>query len=85
MAPEEIARLGDEIYERQVRTKVESGNQGKIVAIDVLTGAFAVGDTALQAAERLSSEHPDAEVWLARIGERALHRMSARPRMAALK
>ncbi len=30
---EEFARRGDEIYESQVRPKVEAGNHGKIVAI----------------------------------------------------
>jgi hypothetical protein len=37
---EEFARRGDEIYETQVRQQVEKGNQGKIVAIDIETGAF---------------------------------------------
>jgi hypothetical protein len=32
---EEFARLGDEIYESQVRSQVEAGNYGKIVAIDL--------------------------------------------------
>ena len=30
----EFARCGDEIYESQVRSQVEEGNHGKIVAID---------------------------------------------------
>jgi hypothetical protein len=30
---EELARRGDEIYESQVRSQVEAGNHGKIVAI----------------------------------------------------
>ena len=30
---EEFARRGNEIYESQVRSKVESGNHGRIVAI----------------------------------------------------
>jgi hypothetical protein len=30
---EEFARRGDEIYESQVRSQVEEGNHGKIVAI----------------------------------------------------
>lgn len=39
---EEFARRGTEIYERQVRPLVEEGNQGKIVAVDIETGAFEV-------------------------------------------
>jgi hypothetical protein len=37
---EEFARQGDEIYETQVRSQIEEGNHGKIVAIDSKPGAF---------------------------------------------
>lgn len=37
---EEIAQRGDEIYEREVRARVEAGNHGKVVAIDIETGAY---------------------------------------------
>jgi len=73
--PEETARRGDEIYERKVRPKVETGNYGKIVAIDIDSGAYAVGDSALNAARILRVQRPDAEVWFVRIGYRALHRI----------
>jgi hypothetical protein len=41
---EEFARRGNEIYQSQVRPQVEEGNQGRIVAIDIETGAFEVAD-----------------------------------------
>jgi hypothetical protein len=41
---EEFARRGDAIYESQVRQQVEEGNHGKIVAIDIETGAFELAD-----------------------------------------
>jgi hypothetical protein len=72
---EETAKLGDEIYERQVRPLVESGNHGKIVAIDVNTSAYVVDDTALAASDRLRVQYPNAEIWFVRIGHRALHRI----------
>ena len=34
---EEFARRGKEIYQSQVRPRVEEGNHGKIVAIDIET------------------------------------------------
>lgn len=34
---EEFAKAGDEIYESQVRPQVETGDRGKIVAIDIET------------------------------------------------
>ncbi|MEW6211004.1 MAG: hypothetical protein AB1631_21750 [Acidobacteriota bacterium] len=72
---EETARRGDEIYERQIRAQVEAGNQGKIVAIDIESGAYAVGETALIASKRLLAQRPEAEIWFVRIGHRALHRI----------
>lgn len=35
---EEIVQRGKEIYERDIRSLIEAGNKGRVVAIDVLTG-----------------------------------------------
>lgn len=75
---EETARLGDDIYERQIRPLVEAGNRGKIVAIDVETGAYALEETALAASRSLQVRRPATEVWFVRVGHRALHRIGAR-------
>ena len=50
---EEFARRGHEFYESQVRSQIEEGNHGKIVAIDIETGAFEVADDSLTAAKQL--------------------------------
>ena len=76
---EETARRGDEIYERTIRAQVEATHYGKVVAIDIETGAYAIDDNALTAARRLRAQHPDAEVWFVRVGHRALHRIGGRP------
>ena len=75
---EEHARRGDDLYEHTVRAQVEAGNQGKIVAIDVDTGAFEVADDVLTASDRLLARHPDAQTWFVRIGHRAVHRFGPR-------
>jgi hypothetical protein len=76
-SPEEIARRGDEIYERDLRPRLEPEHLGKIVAIDVDTGDHAIAETALEASRALRTRQPDADVWLVRIGHRALHRIGA--------
>lgn len=78
LSAEETARLGDEIYERQIHSQVEAGNYGKIVAIDVETGAYALEETALAASRRLQAQHPATEVWFVRVGHRAFHKIGAR-------
>lgn len=75
---EEFARRGNEIYESQVRSQVEEGNYGKIVAINIETGSFEVADTPMVAVDRLYEREPDAQPWVIRIGHRAVFRFGSR-------
>ena len=69
---EETARLGEEIYERDIRPQVEETHHGKVVAIDVDSGDYTIDDTAVAAAERLLERRPDADAWAVRVGYRTL-------------
>ena len=70
---EETRRLGDEIYERDIRARVETGHDGEYVAIDVDSGIWAVSDDLMAAAERLRALRPDAiDVWSVRVGYRVI-------------
>jgi hypothetical protein len=71
---EEFARRGNEIYESQVRPQVESGNHGKIVAIDIETGAFELAKDTMTASDRLLERYPDAQIWCVRVGHKGVHR-----------
>lgn len=75
---EEFAKQGNEIYETQVRSQVEAGNHGKIVAIDIETGAFEVADTPISATDRLYERYPNAQPWVIRIGYQAVYRFGSR-------
>ena len=77
---EEHARRGTALYEQQVRPQVEAGNHGKVVALDVDTGAFQVAENTLTASQRLLARHPDAQIWCVRIGYLAVHRLGPRVR-----
>lgn len=70
---EETGRLGDEIYERDIRRLVEAEHHGEFVAIDVDSGEYVVAAGILPASEGLLAQRPDADVWLVRVGYRALH------------
>lgn len=76
---EETARRGNEIYARDIRAQVEPAHRGKVVAIDIDSGAYVVDDNALAASERLLAQYPGAEIWCVRVGSRVLHRMGGRP------
>ena len=74
---QETGRLGDEIYERDIRPKVEKTHHGKIVAIDVDSGDYAIGDVGVTTAERLLERRPDADIWCVKVGYRALRSFGA--------
>ena len=70
---EEVARLGDEIYERDIRAQVEAAHHGEYVAIDIDTGSWAIAGCERAAADRLRSQRPGvSDVWLLRVGYRAI-------------
>jgi peptide subunit release factor RF-3 len=75
---EEFAQRGNTLYESQIRSQVEEGNHGKIVAIDIETGTFEVADNIVNATERLYARYPDAQPWVIRIGHRSVFRFGSR-------
>jgi hypothetical protein len=80
---EEFAQRGDKIYETQVRPHVEAGNHGKIVAIDLETGDFEVDSSEIAACDRLEARHPNAQIWIVRIGSRYVRRFGGRGKRTA--
>ena len=80
LSSEETARRGDEIYERDIRKLVEAAHHGEVVAIEVTSGEWAIGENVIAATDRLRSQQPDAiDVWVLRVGHRTLHHMRGCP------
>ena len=76
----EIACLGLEIYEREIREQVEAAHHGEVVAIDVDTGTWAVGNNVIAATGRLQEKRPEAvNVLSERVGYPALRHFGGRP------
>lgn len=72
---DEMARLGDQIYEREIRPQVELSHHGEVVAIDVDSGRWAVADSVLEAGSLLRAQRPETvNVWSVRVGHRAVYR-----------
>jgi hypothetical protein len=70
---DEIARLGDDIYERDIRRQVEADHDGDLLAIDVDSGNWAIGNELLDEVDRLRAQHPEAiNVYRVRVGYRAV-------------
>ena len=76
---EETARLGRELYERDIRRQIEADHHGQIVAIDVDSGNWAVAEGEIAAVDHLREIRPGAvNVLCERVGYRALRSFGAR-------
>jgi hypothetical protein len=74
-APDELARLGGEVFDRRVKPSLRPEDDGKFVAIDVRTGEYEIDPDDYTAVSRLRSRLPGADVWLARAGSPATCRI----------
>lgn len=74
---EAAARRGDEIYDSDLRSQLEPQHNGEVVAIDLDTGAWEVDPDEITAAHRLQTRHPDAQIWVVRVGSRYLTHFGA--------
>src|SRR5688572_17968261 len=77
--PEELARLGAEAFDRHVRPRLRPEDDGKFVAIDVVTGDHEIDGDDYTAVTRLRARRPSADVWLACVGQPATYRMRRCP------
>ncbi len=75
---DEIARRGQDIYDRDIRPKVENEHHGKFLVVDVDTGDFEVDTDELKAIQRATARHPDGARYILRVGYPATHRLGAR-------
>jgi hypothetical protein len=66
----EMARRANEIYDRDIRAKVEPDHNEEIVAIDVDTGEWELDPDENTAATRLLARLPDAQTFVLRVGSR---------------
>jgi hypothetical protein len=71
---EEFARRGDALYENDIRPHLKAEEEGKFIAIDIETGAYAIGRDGLEASDQLRVRVPGAQIWLKQIGSPFTHR-----------
>jgi hypothetical protein len=74
-SPEEVARLGAEVFDRRVRPALRPEDDGKFVAIDIETGDYELDEDDYAAVTRLRARRPSAEVWLERAGQPTAYQM----------
>ena len=69
LSRDEVGRRGEALYEQRIRADVEiPENIGKMVIIDVETGAYEIDERGPVAARHLQAQNPDAVLYGKRIG-----------------
>ena len=74
-SPEEFSRRGNEIYDRDIRPTLRPDDEYQFIAIDIESGSYEIDPDDFAATERLLARHSDAQIWLARVGQRAAYRI----------
>jgi hypothetical protein len=74
---DEIARRGKEIYETQLRAKLEPEHTGKFLVVDIETGEYELDEDGNAASQRAYQKKPDGVRYGLRVGYRAWGRLGA--------
>ncbi len=75
---DEIARRGDQIYEREILPHLRSEDEGKFALIDVGSGDYELDHDEVAASDRLLARHPEAQVWTRQAGSLYARRFGPR-------
>ena len=75
---DEIARLGQEAYERCVRPALRPEDAGKFVAIDIRTDEYSIATTSYDAITQLRDRMAEPEVFVMRSDGSPAVRMRSR-------
>ena len=76
--PDQVAARGQSIYEDHIRSKVEFGNKGKFLVIDIETGEYELDADDLTATKRALTKRPAARLYGLRIGYPTAYRLGGR-------
>ena len=72
LSNDQIAQLGLEIYDRDLKSRLEPARNGEQVAICVEDGDYEVARTAIEADRRLRARHPNSVFLLVEVGKPVL-------------
>jgi hypothetical protein len=78
LTSDDVVRRGKALYEQHLRAKLEAGNKGKFLVINVETGEYEIGDDYGALSDQLHAADPDAPLFAMRIGYPAVGRIGGR-------
>ena len=75
---EEIGRLGEEIYQCDIRSHVLPEHKGEFLTLDIETGDYEIGADDLQTVKSLRARRPDGVLYGLRIGYTSAYTLAGR-------
>lgn len=77
LTPEQIAGLGEKLYQEKLKSILEPTQIGKFVAIEVVSGDYFVGDTIIEAMQQGREKYPDRLFHTIKIGYKGVYKMGS--------
>lgn len=74
---DEAEKLADALYQK-LEPQLK-GERGKVIALELDSGDYALGDTVEEAYERAHKKHPSKQFYFKRVGMRAVYFIGAMP------
>lgn len=75
---EEIGRIGEEVYHRDIRPYVMPQHKGEFLVLDIETGDYEMGTDDLQTEKRLLARRPDGVLYGVRVGYTSAYSLAGR-------
>lgn len=72
---DEITQLGQALYDQQIRAKLDAGDKGKFLVLDIETSMYELDANELIALKRAKEKNPNAAFYILRIGYTAAYRL----------
>jgi len=76
----ELARRGEEYYERVLRSKLEPKHVGEYLVLEVESGDYELDASQIAALDRAEAKHPESVFYIMRVGYTAAGGIGASPR-----
>ena len=78
---DEIEQRGQELYDQQIRARVEADNKGKFLVLDIKTGEYEIDESEITALKRIKSKNPDAALYFLRVGYPTAYKLGGQLRI----
>jgi hypothetical protein len=75
ISPEEIARRGQEIYDKSLRDKLEPEHKGELLVLNIETGEYEMDKDDRLAFERARNRWPSSVFYFLRVGYRTTYHL----------